>query len=209
MKHVFTMIVMAVLVQPTLATAQVVQLPSIRQFSYSGSVLVPDQGSTYLGGNASSSIRSRSRGLPGFGPSPGSQFGQAQAASGASLSATIIDHNEIDRQILGESPQTMAWRARNRDVGSVEDQLDEIKSLVRNARSLHRSGRLSTSRSTYDLAIEKMHRLSQRPDAPRPTLVTMLAYADNEYNKFYGPLFPSPIPTPRAARTAAGSGMWP
>lgn len=167
--------------------SQVVQLPSIRQFSYSGGVLVPDQGSTYLGGNRSSATGSRSRGLPGFGPMPQSQFGRAETASGLSISTTIIDHQEIDRRLLGQDPRSMTWLARHRDAAPPEDQIDEIKSLVRNARSLHGKGRRSASRATYDRAINQMLHLRKHPSAPKKLLVTMLAYARVEYSKLYGP----------------------
>ncbi|TWT97517.1 hypothetical protein [Neorhodopirellula pilleata] len=170
------------------ALSQVVQLPSIRQFSYSGGVLVPDQGSTYLGGNRTSATGSRSRGIPGFGPMPQSQFGGIETSSGVSVSATIIDHQEIDRQLLGEDPRRIAWHARHRHAASPDEQIEEIKSLVRNARSLHLAGRGSASRATYDLAIDRMVRLRQHPSAPEELVAKMLAYAEVEYSKLYGPL---------------------
>ena len=172
------------------ALAQVVQLPSVRQFSYSGGVLVPDQGSTYLGGNRTSAVGSRSRGLPGLGPMPQSQFGGIQTTSGASVTATIIDHQEIDRQLLGEDPRSIARRARQRSVASTEKpisgQIAEIQSLVRNARSLHLAGHTSSSRATYDLAVDRMFRLRKHPSAPKTMLAKMLAYAKVEYSKLYG-----------------------
>lgn len=176
------------------ASAQVVQLPSIRQFSYGGGVLVPDQGSTYLGGNRTSAAGSRSGGLPGFGPMPQSQFGGIQTTSGASVTATIIDHQEIDRQLLGEDPRSIARRARQRSVAStgktMSGQVAEIQSLVRNARSLHLAGHASSSRATYDLAVDRMFGLRKHPSAPKTMLAKMLAYARAEYSKLYGP-FPT------------------
>lgn len=165
--------------------AQVVQLPSIRQFSYRGSVLVPDSGSTYLGGNNSYASGSRSRGLPGLPSMPGSQFGSTAIASGASLSATIIDHEAIDRQILGQSARSLSRSIHHPNEPSIDQQINEIKSLVRNARSLHQSGRVDASRYTYDLAIDRLRTLRRVRNAPREKLTHMLAYASNEYARLF------------------------
>jgi len=84
-----------------------VQLPTFNQFGVSTTVVVPDRGSMYLGGiNRSSLGRSSfgqghfSPGLLGFG---NRGFGRTSSASGLSVSATIIDHNEIDRALLAEA----------------------------------------------------------------------------------------------------------
>ena len=165
--------------------AQVVQLPSIRQFSYRGSVLVPDGGSTYLGGNRSYASGSRSRGLPGLPAVPGSQFGNSTTASGLSVSATIIDHEAIDRQIRGQDARSLSQSIHHRNEPSIDRQIDEIKSLVRNARSLHQSGRAVASRYTYDLAINRIRRLRLNRNAPHEKLTHMLAYANHEYSRLY------------------------
>ncbi len=79
------------------ATAQVVQLPTIQTYSYSGSALVPDRGSTSLYGNSADQAyylrygRPRSRALT----SSSKQHGNS------SLSAHVIDLDELDRRILG------------------------------------------------------------------------------------------------------------
>ncbi|KAA1257799.1 hypothetical protein LF1_02890 [Rubripirellula obstinata] len=85
------------------ASAQVIQLPTVRTFSYSGPVLVPDSGSAYLGGVNRSAVSSQRRGLS-------RNFGQANAASGAVVSATIIDLDEMDRQIRRADIQRDAVR---------------------------------------------------------------------------------------------------
>lgn len=169
----------------TSAHAQVVQLPSIRQFSYRGSVLVPDGGSTYLGGNSSYASGSRSRGLPGLPPMPGSQFGNSTTTSGASVSATIIDHEAIDRQILGQDARSLSQSIHHPNEPSIDRQINEIKSLVRNARSLHRTERFDASRYTYDLAINRIRKLRLDRNAPQEQLTHMLAYAETEYSRLY------------------------
>ena len=72
----------------------VVQLPSFRFFSYSGTVVVPDSGAGFLGGNKSYASGARRR---GFNRAFGSSLGNPQV----SVFPTIIDNNEIDRQLAG------------------------------------------------------------------------------------------------------------
>ena len=82
----------------------VVQLPTFSSTSYSGSVLVPDRGSTSLGGvrRSASGLNSR-RGFPGF---PGGRAGGFnQSTLQLNASATIIDLDAMDRQLLSGSPQ--------------------------------------------------------------------------------------------------------
>jgi hypothetical protein len=122
----------------------VVQLPSFQTFSYTGSVVVPDRGTTSLGGVRSSAMSLQRR--------PGARaFGRNQANAGLSVSATIIDLDEMDRQIRGGVPQAL-----NPD-GTVKrrriDPVEEGKSLVRFARKQYRQGQQSESFATYQMAI--------------------------------------------------------
>ncbi|SMP41094.1 hypothetical protein SAMN06265222_101536 [Neorhodopirellula lusitana] len=155
----------------TSVSAQVVQLPSVRQFSYRGSVLVPDRGTTYLGGNSSSASGWSSRRIPGLPSNPGSRLGSTSTAGGASVSVTIIDLDEMDRQILGEDPRTLAKRlrtnqpgGRNRANGNGIEAMDptqEVISLVQNARSLVRAGKTSNAQAAYELAISRLKELQR------------------------------------------------
>lgn len=143
--------------------AQVVQLPAIRQFSYSGGVMVPDHGSAYLGGNRTSSTASSSRGIPVLGRLPGSVSRSSQSsAGGVSVSATMIDLNEMDRQILGYDPRE-ARRARQKGsvVVSAAAEIAEAKSLVRNARRAVSEGDREAARTIYALAIQKLSRYDE------------------------------------------------
>jgi hypothetical protein len=124
------------------ASSQVVQLPTTHTFSYSGSVWVPDSGSTYLGGvNRSATASRRSLGWHSGGQSIGS--------SGVVASATIIDLAEMDRQIrrvdIRHDRQAAADQAAQRT--------EEGKRLVRFARTQFLAGNKSTSRNAYDVAI--------------------------------------------------------
>jgi len=79
------------------AVGQVVQLPTAGTFSLQTSVLVPDSGSTYLGGNQRGALGSNSLG-------PGSLArGATQTAANASVHATIIDLNELDLMIRSQA----------------------------------------------------------------------------------------------------------
>ena len=84
---------------------QVVQLPSISTFSYSGVVSVPDGGTTSLGGIRRSGSFSSSS---GFGPFRSRSRGGFASASGLSVSAQIIDLDEMDRQILSSQRHGVA-----------------------------------------------------------------------------------------------------
>lgn len=129
----------------TTASAQLpttVQLPSFSTFSYSGSVLVPDQGGAYLGGVNRSATGLNRRGL-----SRG--FGSSLRNSQASVHATIIDQNEMDRQLLGGTPREFMRSQRRTQV----DPTEEGKVLVRYARKLYRDGKKTESFDTYRMAI--------------------------------------------------------
>lgn len=82
------------------AIAQVVQLPSVRNFSYSGSAWVPDGGTTSLGGVGyeSSSIVGR-----GWGPYGTRARGGSASASGLSVSVEVIDLQALDNAILSNN----------------------------------------------------------------------------------------------------------
>jgi len=73
-----------------------VQLPSFSFFTVNTTVSVPDRGGAYLGGVNRGRDGSIVR---GFAP-PNKAIGGDRLASGASVHATIIDHDEIDRALL-------------------------------------------------------------------------------------------------------------
>lgn len=182
LKIVFVLIVTVCWLMVEVGRAQTVQLPSIRQFSYSGSVLVPDRGSASLGGVRSSSTTSSTRGFPGLGRLPGGVSRSSQSsAGGVSVSATIIDLDELDRQILGYDPRQVR---RSRQIGaaglSPEMEIAEAKSLVRNARRAVNAGQRESARSIYALAIEKLRRYDEAG--------ALLAYAQAEVAREFSPI---------------------
>jgi hypothetical protein len=155
--RVFTFALLALATTAMEATAQsaipsVVQLPSFQTFSYSGTVVVPDSGGAYLGGVSRSSSSSSRRGL-----SRG--FGFAQSNSQLSVHPTIIDNNEIDRQLLGGTPKQFVEAERAKanqakaQVAHHVDPSEEGKALVRFARKQYREGNKTASFDTYRMAI--------------------------------------------------------
>lgn len=95
---------------PLTANAQgtTVQLPTISNFSYSGSVLVPDSGGAYLGGSSRTSNYFRSY---GFG-APNTHSNSLRSASDAQARVFIIDHQAWDRSVLGGTPEEFLRRHR-------------------------------------------------------------------------------------------------
>jgi hypothetical protein len=78
---------------------QTVQLPTFHYFGVQTTVVVPDRGSIPLGGvTYGGSTRTR---FDRVGPNYG--YGQFNETLGLSLSATIIDHDEMDRAVLAEA----------------------------------------------------------------------------------------------------------
>jgi hypothetical protein len=97
--------------------ATAVQLPTFSFFSVGTSVLVPDRGSTHLGGIGRASSGSTQFGVPGLGKLPyagrlfnnrgiGSQVG----ASNMRVSVQIHDFEAMEEQLLGGSPSSFAAR---------------------------------------------------------------------------------------------------
>lgn len=81
------------------ARAQVVQLPAVQTFGYSGAVSVPDSGQVSLGGV---SRQRAGRATVGGGPVTGRASGSQTGGSATSVSATIIDLQAMDAAILNE-----------------------------------------------------------------------------------------------------------
>jgi hypothetical protein len=78
---------------------QTVQLPTFHYFGVQTTVVVPDRGSIPLGGvSYGGSTRTR---FDRVGPNYG--YGQFNETLGLSMSATIIDHDEMDREVLAEA----------------------------------------------------------------------------------------------------------
>jgi hypothetical protein len=97
-------VLLVLLLGPREANAQViqqqtVQLPTFHYFGVQTTVVVPHRGSIPLGGvSYGGSTRTR---FDRVGPNYG--YGQFHETLGLSMSATIIDHDEMDRALLSEA----------------------------------------------------------------------------------------------------------
>lgn len=94
----------------TTSRAQVIQLPTFHFFTVSTTVSVPDSGGAFLGGVRRAQYGMTSQGVPGLNKVPGLSrlfsnrgSGSSVSSSGASVTATIIDHAEMDALLLGEA----------------------------------------------------------------------------------------------------------
>ncbi len=86
----------------SIAAAQVVQLPSVSNFSYSGAAWVPDAGTVGLAGNSyarSASVNS------GWGPYGSRASGSLYGTSSIATSVQVIDLQALDEAILSAKPQ--------------------------------------------------------------------------------------------------------
>lgn len=84
-------------VQAQVIRQQTVQLPTFHYFGVSTTVVVPDRGTIPLGGVTYSSMgRTRFDRV-------GNSYGRSFDSVGLSMSATIIDHDELDRAVLAEA----------------------------------------------------------------------------------------------------------
>jgi hypothetical protein len=89
--------VMALFMMTSSAAAQVVQLPSYRNFSYSGSAWVPDGGTAALGGAGYAAGSSLTR---GYGPAASRAVGSSVGGTSITASVQIIDLKALDDAIL-------------------------------------------------------------------------------------------------------------
>ena len=72
--------------------AQIVQIPSMGTFNISTSMAVPDRGTGFIGGNSS-----------GIGSTLPGAMGRSSGVSGASVSTTVIDLDELDKMIRSQA----------------------------------------------------------------------------------------------------------
>lgn len=89
------------------ARGQVVQLPTFQYFTVNTTVSVPDSGRGFIGGVKRARASRTSRGVPIVGKVPGlgrlannRGIGSDMSATGASVTARIIDHSELDAATL-------------------------------------------------------------------------------------------------------------
>lgn len=106
---------------PSSAAAQVVQLPTLRQFGIGTTIVVPDRGTAILGGVSRGAWSRTSRGTPLLGTIPGigrpfrqDAIGGSVGTSQAAVTATILDLEELDRAVLEEGQRLRESRAQEK-----------------------------------------------------------------------------------------------
>ena len=87
------------------ASAQVVQQPAFRTFSYTGGAWVPDQGTASLGGT---NYARRSSVTRGWGPYAPRAAGSSRGGNSLSVSVQVIDLNALDEAMLNAPSSTPA-----------------------------------------------------------------------------------------------------
>ena len=167
------------------AGAQTVQLPTFYFAAVGTTVSVPDRGSALLGGIGRSGSFSGSRGLPLAGKVPGvgrlarnRSLVHATGAGNIHVTATIIDHAELDKAVLAQATSRAAVDHRavflSRKVGRRQDtatgagssagvadlsvseirrrSLADAQQLEREARQLYERGRRAEDTAKYRVA---------------------------------------------------------
>ncbi len=169
------------------ALAQAVQLPTFHSFSAGTTVLVPDRGGAYLGGVNRAVSGSVHRGVPLLGKTPGlgrlgrnSTYGSTMSASGVGITATIIDHRELDAAVLaeaqalrgegkaesGETRGESRTIERHKPVASVVDleqqnarqdqeSAQEVTALLEKGRQAEAGGKPSVAKIYYQMAARR------------------------------------------------------
>ena len=164
------------------ARAQVVLLPTFHQFTVNTTVLAPDSGRGFLGGINRSSRGAIARGTPGLNnlPGGGRLFGNRglarnDSAVKASVRATIIDHQELDRAVLAQAgvdpdevtdsrarrimrqpsnaAATMSLAAIRRQQQQQDNQVeDQVAKLVEKGKQAESAGKMGAAKILYDMA---------------------------------------------------------
>ncbi|MBW3598531.1 MAG: type II and III secretion system protein [Planctomycetes bacterium] len=169
--------------------AQAVQLPTFRVFGVRTTVSVPDRGSALLGGVSRASSGSVSRGVPIVGKAPGlaplfggRAIGSTVGASNVGVTATIIDHRELDAAVLAEArrrrlaeggaaanmtagprynlvpgspPAASVAEIRRQHAEEDEAARAEVLGLIENARQAESAGKLATAKIYYRMAARR------------------------------------------------------
>ena len=116
------------------ASAQVIQLPTLRFFNVNTTVSVPDGGTISLGGVNRSASGSISRGVPLLrGPAFNNRgIGNSHGSTQASASAKIIVMSELEEQVMAEAKRRRAEAAKSDPNGppAIQNQADFISQNI-------------------------------------------------------------------------------
>lgn len=146
------LVLISTIAAPSLVTAQTVQLPTFQFSTVNTTVSVPDRGAMYLGGVNRAATGSTSRGTPLLGKLPGLSrltrsrgISRTTSASSMSVHARIIDHAELDRQVLAEAARLRNARGTSLvDLGAQRRADFLSRNVGRSAPDLYSSSSSST-----------------------------------------------------------------
>lgn len=162
-----------------ISSGQVVQLPTFRSFGMSTSVVVPDRGAVYMGGNGRAATGWNEFGSP-LGPFNNRGLGMLHSAGAVSVSAYVHDFAAMDAYLLSqasgnrtaESPpastsalQRASASSATQAVRSVAelraehaaeaDWLHEVSELLRRGQAAERAGKIGAARLYYQMAARR------------------------------------------------------
>lgn len=115
-------------------SAQVIFLPTWHQFSYSGSVVVPDHGSMVMGANRYRRSSRTSYGVPGFSKLPvvrplfrNSNATSESSVASAAVHATVIDLAAMDAAIMAQGGHRTQEEIKFQQGTAIQSRLAEIR----------------------------------------------------------------------------------
>jgi hypothetical protein len=125
-------------------TSQTVQLPTFHYFGVSTTVVVPDRGWVTLEGNGGSAFSSAQ-----YGPLGGRAYGRSRWNNGASVSATIIDHQALDHAVLAEAARRRSAPVAREEAGGVNRQAKLMADYWRRGQEMEAAGQPEVARVFY------------------------------------------------------------
>lgn len=155
-----------------------VQLPQFRQFQVNGSVMVPDGGSTYMGGVSGVALGSRQYGVLPIRPFANRATGGGFSNATVVTSVNVYSLRDLEAQLMGQrSPeyleqlalksaaedqrleqQRLADQAKFREIGrnQAEEKVERAKEDVRWARKFAAAGNHLAADMYYEQAIKSL-----------------------------------------------------
>jgi hypothetical protein len=162
---------------PLAATAQqplpatTVQLPTFSVFTVRTTVSVPDSGLMNMGGVSRAADGRVTRGL---GPLASRGIGGERSSKGASVSATIIDHAEIDRAVLAAAAGREPADAGKAKADALARSVGKITSPPSSVAAIREANRIEDEREAAELA--KLFAKAEQAEAEGKAAVAKVYY---------------------------------
>lgn len=161
------------------SSGQVVQLPTFRSFGMSTSVVVPDRGAVYMGGNGRAAIGWNELGAPSV-PFGNRSPGMLHSAGAVSVSAYVHDFAAMDAYVLNQasgkraagSPPVRASALQRASASSAAQAVrsvaelraehaaeaglsPEVNELLQRGQAAERAGKVGAARLYYQMAARR------------------------------------------------------